>query len=176
MRRKVVRDMGDVRQRQKRWKEDDKGGTSCSKGERWNENSTKTRSVEQHVSPVLAHQMWDGTPRPTLFRPIRRTKRYLKLTQLLKKWPLRQLDVKNVFLHGDLQEEVFMKQPQGFQDYVHPQHILACLSRLRVVKLSSYSVDDIIIIGSHSEYNLSFMKFQSKTSSTNKANDSSIFQ
>jgi hypothetical protein len=38
-------------------------------------------------------------------------------------WTMRKLDVKNAFLHGLLEEEVYMRQLPGYQDKSHPNYV-----------------------------------------------------
>ena len=40
-----------------------------------------------------------------------------------KDFKVYQMDVKSAFLNGKLQEEVYVKQPPGFEDSKHPNHV-----------------------------------------------------
>ncbi|PKU63435.1 Retrovirus-related Pol polyprotein from transposon TNT 1-94 [Dendrobium catenatum] len=38
-------------------------------------------------------------------------------------WPVHQIDITNAFLHGNLNETIFMKQPKGFEDDNQPNYV-----------------------------------------------------
>jgi hypothetical protein len=38
-------------------------------------------------------------------------------------WSIRQIDIQNAFLHGQLSEDVFMAQPPGYQHPSYPSHV-----------------------------------------------------
>ena len=51
------------------------------------------------------------------------TIRLLLSLAVSQKWHIRQLDISNAFLHGDLHELIYMDQPQGFQNHQYPHHV-----------------------------------------------------
>ena len=51
------------------------------------------------------------------------TIRLLLSLAISKNWHIRQLDISNAFLHGDLTELIYMEQPQGFKNPAFPNHV-----------------------------------------------------
>jgi hypothetical protein len=60
-----------------------------------------------------------------------------------KGWSLHQMDVKNVFFHGDLQE-VYMEQPLGYVDQTHPNLVYRLKKALYSLKQAPKAWSDKI--------------------------------
>ena len=65
------------------------------------------------------------------------TIRVVLTLSISQNWPIRQLDVQNKFLHGDLTEEVFMMQPLGFVLPEFPNNVCKLEKTLYGLKQSS---------------------------------------
>lgn len=84
-------------------------------------------TVERHKARLVAkgfHQQ-QGIDYEETFSPVIKpaTIRVVLCLAVSRGWPLRQLDVKNAFLHGFLKQDVYMTQPPGFIDPSRPSHV-----------------------------------------------------
>eukprot|EP00253_Pinus_taeda_P018497 PITA_18497 len=79
-------------------------------------NLWKEAMVDEMES-LHKNEAWDLVEFPTGRKPIGSKSVFKKKTNAEGKWrntKLEQMDVKTTFLHRDLEEEIYMKQPEGF--------------------------------------------------------------
>lgn len=93
---------------------------------------TSAGDVDRFKARLVAkvyHQQ-DGLDYNETFSPVVKssTMRAIFNIVITMKWCIKQLDVSNAFLHGELSEQVFMEQPQDFVDFSRPNHV-CCLHK-----------------------------------------------
>ncbi|KAM1228578.1 hypothetical protein EV1_007812 [Malus domestica] len=84
-------------------------------------------SVERYKAQLVAkgfHQQQCLDYQET-FSPVAKpvTIQILLTVAIQYNWFLNQIDISNAFLHGDLQEELFIQQPPSFTDSNLPNHV-----------------------------------------------------
>ncbi|CAA7055142.1 unnamed protein product [Microthlaspi erraticum] len=97
------------------------------------------------------------------FSPVAKPATVVMHVAVAKDWPLHQLDVKNAFLNGDLEETVYMHQPPGFVDQTKPDHVC-------ILKRSLYGLKQ-----APRAWNNRFASFAKKISFAQSVSDPSLF-
>ncbi|PKU87110.1 Retrovirus-related Pol polyprotein from transposon TNT 1-94 [Dendrobium catenatum] len=97
-------------------------------------------SVARHKARLVAKgfNQEQGLDYTETFSPVAKmpTIRVLILLALYHDWTIHQLDVSNAFLHGNLTDTVYMQQPPGFQDSIHPNYVCKLKKALYGLKQS----------------------------------------
>ena len=74
------------------------------------------------------------------------TIRLLLSLALMRGQPIKQIDVKNAFLHGNLREHVYMEQPLGFIDPLLRKHVCKLKKALYGLKQAFRELNFIALV------------------------------
>ena len=84
-------------------------------------------SLDKYKARLVANgfQQTNGVDFLETFSPVMKasTIRIVFTLVVSKGWGIQHIDINNAFLNGDLQEEVFMTQPEGFVSATKPHHL-----------------------------------------------------
>ena len=91
----------------------------------------------------------EGVDFDKTFSPVARFEslQLLLVLAMLENWEIHQMDVKLAFLHGDLDEEIYMEQPQGFI-IAGSEHLVCHCHKRGDSLLNILYVNNITILGS----------------------------
>ncbi|PKU74875.1 Retrovirus-related Pol polyprotein from transposon TNT 1-94 [Dendrobium catenatum] len=97
-------------------------------------------SIHRYKARLVAkgYDQEHGLDYTETFSPVAKisTIRAFILIALHYQWDIQQLDVSNAFLHGNLFDLIFMKQPPGFQDSTYPNYVCKLKKALYGLKQS----------------------------------------
>ena len=84
-------------------------------------------SVEKHKARFVTNgfSQVEGIDYDEAFSPVARysTIRFMLALSAQMGWKIHQMDVKTAFLNGEIEEEVYIEQPEGFETSDHESHV-----------------------------------------------------
>jgi hypothetical protein len=94
------------------------------------------------------------------------TVRIIIVMATTKGWSLHQMDVKNVLLHVDLHEEMYMEQPPSYVDQTHPNLVCRLKKNLYGLKQAprawSNKISQYLVISGFQTSNADFSLYVKK--------------
>nr|GEV50200.1 hypothetical protein [Tanacetum cinerariifolium] len=123
------------------------------------EPSSDASSSEDARLVAKGYRQEDGIDFEEPFAPVARIEaiRIFIVNAASKNMTIYQMDVKTVFLNGELKEEVYVSQPEGFVDPDHPTHVYRLKKALYGLKQASRACPEGIFIN-HSKFALEILK------------------